>query len=103
MEHGTTRNGELWDWLCHVWFAVAEWLESKKGSQVGANPALARLIVVFVASSQERVDTTYRKRADFAATPVAATPVARALQSVHFSLTFARVTNPVGGSFAGYS
>ena len=97
MEHGTTRNGELWDWLCHVWFAVAEWLESKKGSQVGANPALARLIVVFVASSQERVDTTYRKRADFAATPVA-----HALPLVHFSLTFARVTNPVGGSFAAY-
>ena len=58
-------------------------------------PRWARLIVV---SYLERVDTSYRKRAAFVAIPVE-----RALQSVHFSLTFTRVTNPVGRSFAAYN
>ena len=64
-------------------------------------PRWARLIVV---SYLERVDTSYRKRADIVAIPVdrVAIPVDRTLQSVHFSLTFARVTNPVGRSFAAH-
>ena len=69
----------------------------KRAHRLVRIPRWARLIVVFVALSEVRVDTTYRKRADFAATPVA-----HALPLVHFSLTFARVTNPVGGSFAAY-
>ena len=68
MEHGAAGNGKLWNWLCHVRFAVGEWLESKwltRWCEVAVGP----IMVASVEPSLVRADGRQSERGLFI-TPV---------------------------------